>query len=93
VVNGGLRISGNFKFKGVIIVQGDLDVTGTMTVVGAVIGLNTIKVGKDGTNNLGGTVNITYDPCVNRRVQQAFNDDNPEAVLARPPYGWFEVVR
>lgn len=93
VVNGGLRISGNFKFKGIIIVQGDLDVTGTMTVVGAVIGLNTIKVGKDDTNTLGGTVKITYDPCVNRRAQQAYNDGNPEAVLARPPYGWFEVVR
>jgi hypothetical protein len=94
VVNGGLRISGNFKFKGIIIVDGDLDVTGTMQVVGAVIGLNAIQVGRDNsTNNLGGTVNVTFDPCVNRRVQQAFNDDNPEFVLGRPPYGWFEVVR
>jgi len=93
VINGGLRVSGNFKYKGIIIVDGDLDVTGTMEVEGAVIGLNAIKVGRDGTNNLGGTVNITYDPCVNRRVQQAFNDDNPEFSLARPLYGWFEVVR
>ncbi|CAA9327677.1 MAG: hypothetical protein AVDCRST_MAG68-2245 [uncultured Gemmatimonadetes bacterium] len=93
VINGGLRVSGNFKYKGIIIVDGDLDVTGTLQVEGAVIGLNAIQVGRDGTNHLGGTVNITFDPCVNRRVQQAFNDDNPAFTLGRPLYGWFEVVR
>jgi len=94
VVNGGLRISGNFKFKGIIMVEGALDVTGTVTVVGAVIGFNTITVAKvDGNNDLVGTMNITYDPCVNRRAQQSFNDANPRFILTRPPHAWFEVVR
>jgi hypothetical protein len=93
VVNGGLKISGNFKFKGIILVEGALDVTGTVEVVGAVVGFNTITVSKDNSNNIGGTMNITYDPCVNRRVQQAFNDENPRFILNRPPHGWFEVVR
>jgi hypothetical protein len=93
VVNGGLKISGNFKFKGIILVEGALDVTGTVEVVGAVVGFNTITVSKDNTNNLGGTMDITFDPCVNRRVQQAFNDENPRFILTRPPTGWFEVVR
>lgn len=94
VVNGGLKISGNFKFKGIILVEGALDVTGTVTVVGAVVGLNTITVSKvDGNNDLSGTMNITYDPCVNRRAQQSFNDANPRFILNRPPTGWFEVVR
>ena len=93
VVNGGLKISGNFKFKGIILVEGALDVTGTVDVVGAVVGFNTITVSKDNNNTLSGTMNITYDPCVNRRVQQAFNDENPRFILSRPPNGWFEVVR
>ncbi len=94
VVNGGLKISGNFKFKGIILVEGALDVTGTVTVVGAVVGLNTITVAKvDENNDLAGTMNITFDPCVNRRAQQSFNDANPRFILRRPPHGWFEVVR
>jgi hypothetical protein len=93
VVNGGLRISGNFKFKGIILVEGALDVTGTVNVVGAVVGFNTITVSRDNGNSIGGTMDITFDPCVNRRVQQAFNDANPRFILTRPPHGWFEVVR
>ena len=93
VVNGGLKISGNFKFKGIILVEGALDVTGIVTVVGAVVGFNTITVSKDNDNNLTGTMNVTFDPCVNRRAQQAFNDLNPRFILTRPPHGWFEVVR
>jgi hypothetical protein len=93
VVNGKLRISGNFDFKGIIIVEGALDITGTVNVTGAVVGFNTITVGKDNTNDLSGTMNITYDPCVNERVQQEFNDANPQYSISRPVYGWFEVVK
>jgi hypothetical protein len=81
-------------------VQGDhpgggaLDVTGTVKVVGAVVGLNTVTVNRvNGNNDLSGTMDITFDPCVNRRAQQAFNDANPRFILNRPPQGWFEVVR
>jgi hypothetical protein len=94
VVNGGLKISGNFKFKGIILVEGALDVTGSVKVVGAVVGLNTVTVNKvNGNNDLSGTMDIIFDPCVNRRAQQAFNDANPRFLLTRPPQGWFEVVR
>jgi type II secretory pathway pseudopilin PulG len=96
VVNGALRISGGFKFKGIIIVDGALDITGTVDVRGAVVGFNRITVSNStgaNQNDLSGTMNITFDPCVNQRVQASFNDENPAYQLARPPYGWFEVVR
>jgi hypothetical protein len=95
VVNGNLKISGNFRYKGIIIVKGSLDVTGTADITGAVIGLNTISVGRpnDNDNEIGGTLNITYDPCVNRKVVESFNSANPLPVLTGPAYGWFEVVR
>lgn len=96
VVNGNLKISGNFQYKGIIIVEGALDVTGTVDVTGAVIGLSTITVGKtsnDATSDLGGTLNITYDPCVNRKAVQSFNSAAAVPRVAGPAYAWFEVVR
>lgn len=96
VVNGNLKISGNFQYKGIIIVEGALDVTGTVDVTGAVIGLSTITVGKnanDATSELGGTLNITYDPCVNRKAVQSFNSAAAVPRVAGPAYAWFEVVR
>ncbi len=96
VVNGNLKISGNFRYKGIIIVEGALDVTGTVNVTGAVIGLSTITVGKtanDATSELGGTLNITYDPCVNRKAVQSFNSAAAVPRVAGPAYAWFEVVR
>lgn len=96
VVNGNVKITGNFRYKGIIVVAGALDVTGTADITGAVIGLNAITVGKnanDVDNEIGGTLNITYDPCVNRKVVESFNSANPLPKLSGPAYGWFEVVR
>jgi hypothetical protein len=98
ITNGGLLITGNFQFKGIIIVDGALDVTGTMDVMGAVIGLNSVTVGSGNvgdarTNDINGTINITYDNCVIQRARSALNNANVIPTLTSPAYGWFEVVK
>ena len=98
IVNGGLQVTGNFQFKGVIVVDGALDVVGTMDVMGAVIGLNSVTVGSGSTNDsrvndIGGTINITYDSCVIQRARNALNNANIIPTLSSPAYGWFEVVK
>jgi len=55
IVNGNLRITGSPKIYGIVYVTGELDLAGTMTVVGSVISEN-------GPNKGTGTMQIVYKP-------------------------------
>jgi Tfp pilus assembly protein PilX len=103
VVNGSLAISGNFLFKGIILIEGYIDMTGTggktgSKIEGSVIafGQNTdVKSRVDESQSSGNAV-IAYNRCEVKAAQEAFNNrarNNPLYSAPSTTFAWFEVVR
>lgn len=103
VVNGSLAISGNFLFKGILLIEGYIDMTGTggrtgSKIEGSVIafGQNTdVKSRVDESQSSGNAV-IAYNRCEVKAAQEAFNARARNNPLYSPPsttFAWFEVVR
>ena len=98
VINGNMRMRGNAKFEGIIIVEGNFDLAGTPTVKGALISLS------NDTNNLinldesaigAGHITVQYDKCAIDSAQSGFGQASvpPLPVLSRTAFAWVDVVR
>ncbi|HEU0078732.1 MAG TPA: hypothetical protein VFQ76_13855, partial [Longimicrobiaceae bacterium] len=103
VMNGSLKISGNFLFKGIIIVEGYTEITGTAgkttsKVEGALVALgqNTTQTNKIDESVTKGNAVISYNRCQVKTAQDAFNArqlNNPTFTAPQASFAWFELVR
>ncbi|HEX2076145.1 MAG TPA: hypothetical protein VHG08_00500 [Longimicrobium sp.] len=103
VVNGSLKISGNFLFKGIMLIEGYIDMTGTggktgSKIEGSVIafGQNTNQRSRVDESQSSGNAVIAYNRCEVKAAQEAFNRrarNNPTYSAPSTTFAWFEVVR
>jgi|GEM_PF-6149666 len=106
VLNGTLHITGPFVFKGLILVDGDLTLSGGApswppSVEGAVFVTGRVRIDGQLTPPAAGPTNglraVRYNRCAVERARAAFNQREGggwgrSRVLGRP-HGWFEVIR
>jgi hypothetical protein len=97
VYNGSLKIAGGFRFRGVILVEQDLDVQaangGDGKIEGAVVAFGVGTVAED---KIGGNAKIAFNKCALDAAARARNLQALEFAprsITRPTYGWFELVR
>jgi hypothetical protein len=106
VLNGHLHLTGPFVFKGVILVDGDLILSGAgptwpPSVEGSVFVTGRVRIDGQLTPPEAGPTNgaraVRYNRCAVERARTAFNQ-REGGEWGRPrllgrPHGWFEVVR
>lgn len=95
--NGSLRIAGNFKYKGIILVEQDVRVLaatgGDGKIEGSVVAFGT---GSEVEDNVGGNAKIYHNRC---SIVEAQSRLSLQALGAAPKQfgqrstGWFEIVR
>ncbi|HEX2187855.1 MAG TPA: hypothetical protein VHG51_03105 [Longimicrobiaceae bacterium] len=103
VMNGSLKISGNFMFKGIIIVEGYTEITGTggkttSKIEGALVSLgqNTSERTRIDESQTKGNAVISYNRCQVESAQEAFNKNQLENPTFQPPqasFAWYELIR
>ena len=104
VLNGHLQITGNFKFKGLILVDGYIDMAGTgnsatgAKIEGSVIafGNNTTERSRVTESETRGSAVISYNRCAIDEAQNSFNTRARNFPTMRTPsttFAWYEVVR
>lgn len=99
VVNGNIRMRGNSRFDGIIIVEGNFDLAGTPTVNGALISLaqndgqNIIDLDHSALAN--GHITVQFNKCEILEAQSKFQQQSitPVPKLSRTSFAWSEVVR
>lgn len=99
VVNGNMRMRGNSRFDGIIIVEGNFDLAGTPTVNGALISLaqndgqNLINL--DNSALASGHITVQFNKCEILEAQQKFGNQTAVVTptLSRSAFAWSEVVR
>jgi hypothetical protein len=103
VVNGSLKITGNFLFKGLILIEGYIDMSGTGGQTGSKIEGSVIAFGQ-GTNQrsrvdeseTSGNAVIAYNRCAVNAAQNSFNERSQRFPRYQAPsttFAWYEVVR
>ena len=99
VVNGDIRMRGNARFNGIIIVEGNFDLAGTPTVQGALISLATDQgqnvINLDASAVGSGHITVQFDKCEIIKAQDAFKKQSvsPVPTLESTAFAWSEVVR
>jgi hypothetical protein len=99
VVNGNMRMRGNSRFDGIIIVEGNFDLAGTPTVNGALISLaqndgqNIINLDNSAVGS--GHITVQFNKCEILEAQQKFQENSVPKIptLSRTAFAWSEVVR
>ena len=102
VVNGKLRVNGNFTYKGIVLAEGDVifgggsaQISGGLVSLGVTVVDGTL-VDATGSSTLSGSLTLTYDYCAMEAARTAFNNRpqglGPNTQVQRT-YGWFEVAR
>lgn len=103
IVNGHLQITGNFQFKGLLMVEGYIDMSGTGGQTGAKVEGSVVAFGRD-TNQRSrvdesetqGNAVIAYNRCAVNAAQAAFNQRSrmhPQFAAPSAAFSWYEVVR
>lgn len=95
VVNGGLRISGGFIFRGIIVSTHDIDISGTGNKVeGAIVSQNEVRVDRpsDTDSEVLGNAVVRFNRCAINSVMGAVNPGGSLRVAGRT-VGWSELVR
>lgn len=104
ILNGNLKITGNFLFNGIIIVQGFTEIAGTggqttrTKIEGALVSLgeDTDQKSKIAESETKGNAVISYNRCQVNTVQAAFNKrqlDYPIPLAPEATFAWYELVR
>jgi hypothetical protein len=98
IVNGTLEIQGNFVFRGIVLVDRDLKVTGgNGPYLGKLEG-TVVAFGENSTvtDNVLGNATIRYNRCSINDAQNAMNNkliDQMQQVMSAPLFAWYELVR
>jgi hypothetical protein len=103
IVNGSLKITGNFLFKGIILIEGFIDMSGTGGRTGSKIEGSVVAFG-EGTNHrsrvdeseTSGNAVIAYNRCSVKAAQDSFNTRSQRFPRYQAPsttFAWYEVVR
>lgn len=97
VVNGTLRVRGNFLYEGIIIAEGVTQISGTPRIEGAVITMgDSTAIDPDDEATTTGTSVIRFNQCAVTSAQQGLAAgalDVAEQIFNNRTAGWFEVVR
>lgn len=103
VFNGNLKITGNFLYKGIIIVEGFTEISGTggkttSKIEGALVALgeNTDQQSKIDDSATKGNAVISYNRCEVEAAQDAFNQNqlqNPTFRAPQASFAWHELIR
>ena len=104
VLNGNLRITGNFLYKGILIVEGFTEITGTggqtsSKIEGALISLGegTSQQSKIDESATQGNAVVSYNRCMVQTAQQAYVQQQMASPTfqqpSQPTFAWFEIVR
>jgi Tfp pilus assembly protein PilX len=103
VLNGSLQITGNFKFKGIMLIDGYIDMSGTggqtgSKIEGAVVafGNNTNQRSRVDESETQGNAVISYNRCEVNAAQEAYNKmarNNPTYAFPTTAFAWYELVR
>ena len=103
VMNGHLRIEGNFVYKGIILVEGILEIKGTAggtaKIEGTVAAFNEVDGLKSNEiSETSGNAVIRFNRCAVAEAQDAYNQkqlNNPrwEVPTQNPTFAWYELVR
>ncbi|HYH83215.1 MAG TPA: hypothetical protein VEX86_25690 [Longimicrobium sp.] len=98
ILNSTLEIQGNFVFRGIVLVDKDLKITGgNGPYVGKMEG-TVVAFGENSqvTDNVLGNATIRYNRCSINDAQNALNrnrlDQMPQR-LGQPTFAWYELVR
>lgn len=98
VLHGTLDIQGNFVFRGIVLVDRDLKITGgNGPFLGKLEG-TVVAFGENSevTDNVLGNATIRYNRCSINDAQNAINNRLIEAqqqVMSSPLFAWYELVR
>ncbi len=103
VVNGNLKITGNFLFKGLLLIEGYIDMSGTggqtgSKIEGAVVafGEGTDQRSRVDESASSGNAVISYNRCAVNDAQESFNRRSRQFPRYQAPsstFAWYEVVR
>jgi hypothetical protein len=103
VLNGSLQITGNFKFKGIMLIDGYIDMSGTggqtgSKIEGSVIafGNNTNQRSRVDESETQGNAVISYNRCAVNTAQAAYNArarNNPVYAAPTTAFAWYELIR
>jgi hypothetical protein len=106
VINGRLRIQGNFAFRGVIVGEQDIDISGSSQqgggakIQGAVISQNNVNVNQqqaagDTTTSISGNSVIVFNRCAINQLARVLNpdDESTNVITNRRTFAWAETVR
>lgn len=98
ILHGSLEIQGNFIFRGIILVDKDLKVTGGSGHFDGKLEGTVVAFGENSevTDDVRGNAVIRYNRCSINDAQNALNrnrlDQMPQ-VLGQPTFAWYELVR
>jgi hypothetical protein len=94
VVNGNLEIDGNFNYRGIVMVEGDIRIAGSgqniAKIEGAVIASGDVAVDDGSGSEIEGGAVIRYNACAIEDAERGFYSAGHNAIRRT---GWFEVVR
>lgn len=103
VVNGSLKVTGNFRFKGLLLIEGYIEMSGTggqtaSKIEGSVIafGQNTSQKSRVDDSATSGNAVIAYNRCAVNDAQDSFNRRSQRFPRYQAPsttFAWYEVVR
>lgn len=105
ILNGNLKIQGNFLFNGIVIVEGYTEIAGTggnnttkTKIEGALVSLgeNTSQTSKIAESATMGNAVISYNRCQVKSAQDAFNQNqlaNPTFRAPQASFAWHELIR
>lgn len=98
ILNGSLSIQGNFVYKGIILVEKDMNIRGgnggnEAKIEGAVVAFGESSTVED---NVTGTATIKYNFCAIQDAENALNNTaarNGNQLRNGGTYGWYELIR
>lgn len=91
--NGSAEISGNMVYHGIVVVERDLMVRGTVRIQGAIVSLGSNSTVED---DLTGTATVTYNRCANTKAQESANEQrllNAAQLFPSRTSNWFERIQ
>ena len=94
--NGSVRIGGDFRFAGIIMVEGSLHMTGTSRIEGAAVAFDGVSGEIGDPSSFSGSSAIRFSQCeiieAQRSLTIASLDGAPQT-MESPTFAWFEVIR